>query len=149
MDGQRRWTTVALGAILATTILSDDTSVVGGTLALAVLFVLQVLASKLRMHSPRVERLLESRPLLLVANGRVLAEHLEHVRMTPDDLHAMLRLGGVTSLSDVFAATLETNGGVSILQSTDRPVDACLFDNVRGADRLDFGGGTPRPKGDA
>ncbi len=131
-------TTVALGAILATTILSDDTSVVAGALAFALLYGLQFAASRLRMISPRVEHLLESQPLLLVAHGAPIPAHLDAVRMTSADLHAKLRAGGVRRLSDVFAATLETSGDVSVLL-VGEPVDACLFENVKGCDALHFG----------
>ncbi len=130
-------TTVALGAILATTILSDDTPVLVGALAFALLFGLQFVVSRLRMVSPRVERLLETSPLLLVAHGVPIRAHLDAVRMTDSDLQAKLRGGGVRQLSDVLAATLETSGDVSILL-TGEPVDAWLFAGVRGADLLDF-----------
>ncbi len=60
--------------------------------------------------------------------------------MTEHDLHSKLRSGGISRQSDVFAVTLETTGDVSIIETSHRPVDARLFENVRGAERLDLGG---------
>ncbi len=74
-------------------------SVVDGTLAFGLLFGLQFAVSRLRMVSPRMERLLESSPLLLVAHGVPIQPHLAAVRMTDHDLQAKLRAGGVRQLS--------------------------------------------------
>jgi uncharacterized membrane protein YcaP (DUF421 family) len=132
-------TTVALGAVLAATITSDSVSVAAGSLAFVLLFLLQRLSSWVRMISPRVERLLESRPLLLVACGAVQHDHLAKVRMTESDLQHKLRASGATCLDDVFAAILETTGEVTVVLRSDKPIDRWLFETVRGADRLDFG----------
>ncbi|WP_019812131.1 DUF421 domain-containing protein [Saccharomonospora halophila] len=125
--------TVAFGSIMATTATSPDISLAQGALALGVLFATQSLLAYLRKR-PRVERLADNRPLLLIQDEHELSENLDRAQMTRNDLYAKLRLAGVTHLDQVDVAVLETTGEVSVLRvdPDGRRVDPRLLANVEG-----------------
>lgn len=130
--------TVAMGSLLASTILSRDPPMLQGVIALVVLFGIQYLISSLRRSSAWMTKLVDNTPLLLMAGPEVIGANLDRARMTREDLHSKLRLAGVTHPEQVLAVVMETTGDVSVLQTKDdgRPLDPELFSGVRGAERL-------------
>jgi uncharacterized membrane protein YcaP (DUF421 family) len=129
--------TVALGSVIASTILAEDPPLLVGAFGLVVLYGIQYAVSKARRHTSVVERLVDNVPLLVMAGDEVIVEHLDQARMTEDDLRSKLRTAGVTHPSQVLAVVLETTGDVSVLKTSDN-VDPWVFEGVRGADQLPF-----------
>jgi len=126
--------TVAVGSILASMAVTRSASLVDGLIALATLFALQAFVGVGRLRLG-LGRLVDNRPRLLVAHGRILDGQLDRARMTRSDLFAKLRGAGVHGLADVDAVVLETTGDVSVLTGGD-PVDADLFPGVVGREEL-------------
>lgn len=131
--------TVAFGSVLASTILAPEPSVLTGAAALAAFYGLQYAVSKSRRVSRLAESLVDNQPLLLIAEGKILSEHLDEARMTVDDLRSKLRMAGVANPRQVTAAVFESTGDVSILLAGDAPA-AWLFKGIRGAEHLSFMG---------
>ncbi|MHA6803677.1 DUF421 domain-containing protein [Salinifilum ghardaiensis] len=129
--------TIIFGSMSATTAVSTSTSLVQGVVALAVLFAVQALIAYLR-RTKRIERAVDSRPLLLMDGTEVLTGNLARARMSDDDLRSKLRLAGVVRSEQVAAVVLETTGTVSVLtvDGQGRPLDPRLLQSVSGADRL-------------
>lgn len=129
--------TVIFGSMSATTAVTKSTSLLQGVVALGVLFVVQALLAYLR-RLKRIERTVDSRPLLLMDGTEILTENLARARMTDDDLRSKLRLAGVVRVEQVAAVVLETTGSVSVLtvDAEGRSLDPVLLQSVRGADRL-------------
>jgi len=92
-----------------------DTSLLGGVIAAVVLLVLNWLVARLRLHSPRLRRLVEGAPTLLVLRGQVIAEHLIREGVDEDALNAALREHGVADIKDVAMAVLEIDGTISVV----------------------------------
>lgn len=126
-------TTVALGSIVAATLLDDRPPLAAGLTALVILFGLQFGVSAARRASRRVERLVDNRPRLVLADGVPLDGAMAAVRLTPDDLRAALRQAGVTDRRQVRAVVFETTGDLSVLTS-DGAVDPWLLADVEGAE---------------
>ena len=93
-----------------------DTSLTGGIIAAAVLVAMNALLAKLRLHSPRLRRLVEGSPTLLVLHGEIIQKHLQHEGIDQESLEAALREHGVSKVSDVEMAVLEIDGSVSVVQ---------------------------------
>lgn len=129
--------TVALGSVVASTILAEDPPLLTGAFGLIVLYGLQYLLSRFRRLTKAVERLVDNEPLIVMAGEQVLTDHLDQARMTEDDLRSKLRMAGVTHPKQVLAVIFETGGDVSVIKSTDE-VDPWLFEDVRGAEALSF-----------
>jgi len=92
-----------------------DTSLVGGILAAVVLLVLNAVVARLRLRWPRLRRLIEGSPTLLVLHGEVIADHLRREGLDQETLEAALREHGVADLSDVEMAVLEIDGSISVV----------------------------------
>jgi uncharacterized membrane protein YcaP (DUF421 family) len=127
--------TVAIGSVVASTLLAERPSLLVGAAGLAVLYGMQWIVSTLRRAAAPVERLVDNEPLLIMAGDEVLSDHLDAARVTEDDLRSKLRQHGIAHPAQVLAVVLETTGDVSVIPR-DEPVSAWAFEDVRGAERL-------------
>jgi len=92
-----------------------DTSLVGGVIAAAVLLVLNTIVARLRLRWPRLRRLIEGSPTLLVLHGQILTGHLHREGLDKETLEAALREHGIADLGDVEMAVLEIDGSISVV----------------------------------
>jgi uncharacterized membrane protein YcaP (DUF421 family) len=92
-----------------------DTSLIGGTLAVLMLLVLNSLVAQLRLRWPRLRRIIEGSPTLLVLHGEVLTSHLRHEGIDQETLETALREHGIKEVSEVEMAVLEIDGSISIV----------------------------------
>ena len=93
-----------------------DTSLTGGVLAAVVLLALNAVVARLRLRWPRLRRVIEGSPTLLVLHGEVLADHLRREGLAQETLEAALREHGVSEVRDVEMAVLEIDGSISVVQ---------------------------------
>jgi uncharacterized membrane protein YcaP (DUF421 family) len=114
--------TVALGTLLASTIVSADPSYARATVATVVLLALQVALGALRRRSDRFDRALTFEPEVVVEEGRLqLPTGLATSQLTEGELRARLRQQGVFELDGVAVVVLEPSGGLSV--SAERPAE--------------------------
>jgi uncharacterized membrane protein YcaP (DUF421 family) len=92
-----------------------DTSLVGGLVAAIVLLLFNSGVAQLRLRWPRLRRLVEGTPTLLVLHGEVIPDHLRREGVDQETLEAALREHGVADLNDVEMAVLEIDGSISIV----------------------------------
>ena len=112
---------VVVGGLLRTAILGDDTSFLGPFLAIAAIIGLDVLLAFLCARSPRLDRWLEGRSVVLVLGGDVLRERLRRHNVADGALQRALRMHGVRSAAEVAEARLEANGSMSVLKKEASP----------------------------
>ncbi|APS38454.1 MULTISPECIES: DUF421 domain-containing protein [Salegentibacter] len=110
--------TVAVGSILATTILSKSVSLIQGIIGLAAVYILQISAAILRRFS-WFQEAIDNSPLLLMDGNTILHNNLKKARVTEGDLRSKLREANVLNLSQVRAVVFETTGDISVLHSSD------------------------------
>ena len=107
--------TLAIGALLASTIADNDISLVQGTTALLSLYGIHTLITFARRKWNFVKRIIDNRPVLLMKDGCMLEENMKHARITAYELRAKLRENNVINYGQVLAAVLEVNGKISVL----------------------------------
>jgi uncharacterized membrane protein YcaP (DUF421 family) len=95
-----------------------DTSLLGGILAAVVLLALNTIVARLRLRSPRLRRLVEGTPTLLVLHGEPIPDHLRREGIDQETLEAALREHGVEDLADVEMAVLEIDGSISVVSTS-------------------------------
>lgn len=125
--------TLAMGALLASTVISEKVALLEGLVALASLFVLQIVVSVARVRWDFVRKWLDSQPTLLMEDGKVLYDNLRAVRITEDELRAKLRANNVFSYEQIKAVVLESSGSISVLIRTPNhsvPFNYSLLDGV-------------------
>jgi uncharacterized membrane protein YcaP (DUF421 family) len=124
----------ALGSVVGRVVLVR-TTLLAGIVGLCTLFGLHAAFGWLHHHSRVVHRLMQNRPILLVADGRVLRDNLRRAHVSLVELHQELRLDGKGSLQGVRAVVLERNGSFSVLLDGEVVTDE-IFDGVVGAETL-------------
>lgn len=86
-----------------------------GLIPILTLLCLTMALSVLTMKSVKFRAVLCGRPSIIVENGKLRQGEMRKNRFTLDELMEELRMKGVTDLSTVKYAILETNGQLSVL----------------------------------
>ncbi|MEM8504798.1 MAG: YetF domain-containing protein [Cyanobacteria bacterium P01_D01_bin.1] len=123
--------TVAFGSVLASSLLSTNTSWLQAMLAVGMLVVFQYVLTWLSVRTTVVQRLLKAEPTLLVFNGKFLKQPMKEQRVAEGEVLAAIRLSGGSSIEDTDAVILETNGNFSVVKNLDVRNASALRD-VRG-----------------
>ena len=125
--------TVATGSVIASVVVAPGTDWPVGLAALAALFVWQVVASRGRRASDRVQRALDNEPLLLMEGETVFEDNLRAAKVTRDDLIGKLREANVLHPREVRAVVFEPTGDVSVLHGDPdgAPLHDMLMEGVR------------------
>ncbi len=92
-----------------------DTSLQGGILAAIVLLGVNFVVSRVRLLNPRVERLVEGTPTMLIRDGRYLVANLRKEGIDREEVASALREHGLSTADEVRVAYLEPDGSISII----------------------------------
>jgi uncharacterized membrane protein YcaP (DUF421 family) len=111
--------TLAIGALLASTIADNDISLIEGTTALLSLYGIHTLITYARQRWSFVKKIIDNRPVLLMKDGQILKANMRFARITEYELRAKLREHNVINYGQVLAAVLEVNGNISVLTRRD------------------------------
>lgn len=114
--------TVAIGSIIASTVLSESVSLAEGVVGLAMVYILQLAVAIIRLNT-NVEKYIGNNPTLLMDRTKILHENLKKVRVTESDLRSKLREANVLELSQVRAVVFEATGDISVLHTKDENVE--------------------------
>lgn len=106
--------TILLSNIATLPIEDISTPMVMGVVPILTLVCIDVLFSYLSMHFGSVRKAVCGSAKIIISNGEVDVKTLKELRLTPDDLMAALRTGGVFDISDVQSAVVETTGSISV-----------------------------------
>ena len=90
-----------------------------GAVPIVTLLALSMLLSFFSMRNVRFHRLICGNPTVLIENGVIRQDAMRRNRFTLDELLEELRAQGVTDLTSVKYAVLETNGRLSVLLRAD------------------------------
>jgi uncharacterized membrane protein YcaP (DUF421 family) len=122
--------TVALGSTLAAGILSEETTVFEGLLALALIMGLQYVATWLSVRSATVQHLLKSEPTLLLYQGQYRAGVMREKRVPVSEVRAAVRSKGIGSVERVGAVVLETDGSFTVIENLNTDSPSAMMDVV-------------------
>lgn len=110
--------TIALGSALSTTILSRDTAVLDGLVAIALLVALQYVVALVSSRWPRAERMVKSEPRVVVRKGVIIEEAAREERVSQREIEQAVRNGGAANVGEVEYVILETDGTFSVISSS-------------------------------
>ena len=129
--------TVAIGSMVASSVLTDTPSLPQALLGIGMVYLLQVVVGKARQRWPWAQHAVDNEPLLLMDGPRMLRENMRKGRVTEDDLWAKLREANVLHVRQVRAVVMETTGDISVLhgEADGEPLQPELLSGVRDADR--------------
>ena len=107
--------TVALGSIMASTLVSGDVTLTEGLTAIASLCLLQYAVTWLSLRSERFQDLVKARPTVLLSRGEMLRAAMRRERVTEEEILAALRAHGMAGPDEAAAVILETDGSLTAL----------------------------------
>ncbi len=93
-----------------------DNSMINAFLIVVTLLGIDVGLSLLKGRSPRLEKLVDDVPLVIVQDGRPLTERMAKARVDEEDVLVVAReLQGLERMDQIACAVLERSGGISII----------------------------------
>jgi uncharacterized membrane protein YcaP (DUF421 family) len=95
----------------------SDTSLGGGILAASVLFVLNFIFKKLKYKFPKLRKVLEGEPVILIHNGKMVETNCQKNGITKEELLQAIREHGSHSIEEVDSLILETDGNISVVSN--------------------------------
>lgn len=123
--------TVAVGSIVATTILSSSVKMIEGIIGLSIVYLLQI-SIALARRNKTVQNMVDNSPLLLMDGEKIIESNLIKARVTEGDLRSKLREANVTQLNQVKAVIFETTGDISVLhKESNSPIDLWIMKDVK------------------
>lgn len=93
----------------------SDTSLQGGLMAAASLFILNYALKRWAYKNEKIRRILNDKPQILIHNGKPDFDQLSRLRISSDEMEEAMRLHGVEHYKDIKLAMLETDGNISIV----------------------------------
>lgn len=124
--------TIAMGSLIASSVINDSPSLVIGAGLITTLFILNYLTSYFRTQSKFFTSMIDNQPILLMWEGELLRENMTKARVSEDEIRAKLREANVLNRQEVRAVILETTGDVSVLHGKEKQtVDEYLLIGVQ------------------
>ena len=122
--------TVAVGSIIATTVLSSSVNLMQGIVGLVAIYLLQIIIAVGRRNK-LIRKMVDNSPLLLMDGERIIDSNLRKARVSEGDLRSVLREANVTQLSQIKAVVFETTGDISVLhKESDEALNLWLMKDV-------------------
>jgi len=106
--------------------IGNDNSMVGGVIGVSALLMANYLVVRFLYHHPRVDRLLEGGPTVLIQDGQVMPRNLAREAITEEELMEAVRKQGLGSAGEVAEAVLETGGVISVVPRKPSPAEERL-----------------------
>jgi uncharacterized membrane protein YcaP (DUF421 family) len=108
---------VALGSAVGDPMFYADVPLIHGIIVVTVVVGLERLIVRLTENNQWLERVVESAPVLLVADGEIVGAALDHEDLSEAELFMALRQNGIEQLGEVRLAYLEPNGHLSVYRT--------------------------------
>lgn len=131
LTGKRQLGELSPSELVVTILISDLAAVpmqdysiplLSGVTPVIALVSMEVILSALCFNNSRFRRIMNGNPCTIIHHGKLNQSMMRRMRLSIDDVLEELRIAGVTDLSQVRRAVVETNGQLSVvLNSKDRP----------------------------
>ena len=93
----------------------SDSSLTGGIVAAASLFILNYIIKYLMYRFPKLGGIIQGHSMMLVYKGELIQSNMNKAKITIDEIKEAIREHGVSEIADVDLAVLEVDGNISIL----------------------------------
>ncbi len=113
-------TGVSLGTLMASLIIGTKYTSVEVAVVLVTLTALTVISGFITLKSGKLRKLIDSEPVIMIANGKILVKNLTKTRMTLSHLQMLLREKNTFNIADVEFALLEPDGKLSVLRKSQK-----------------------------
>ncbi len=104
-----------LGGLTLTGMVGDEVSLSNAVCQILTVALVHFSIVWARTKSPRIGRLFDGTPMVLLEKGQWRPETMKHMRIADDDVMASARDQGLERLDQIEYAVLERNGEISII----------------------------------
>jgi len=109
-----------IGEATQQALLGNDFSVVNAYVVIATLLMMEIMFSWMGRRMPKLGRVMESLPVIVVENGKLLHERADKEGVTVEEILAAGREHhGLERLDQFKYAILERHGGISVIPTED------------------------------
>jgi uncharacterized membrane protein YcaP (DUF421 family) len=95
----------------------SDSSLEGGLVAAFALFLTNFSIKKLERRFPKLSKVIEGEPIMLVYKGKILAVGMEKADLSQEQLFTAIREHGIEDVYQVDLAMFEVDGNISVISS--------------------------------
>ncbi|WP_421384930.1 DUF421 domain-containing protein [Bacillus salacetis] len=127
--------TIAMGSTLSSVLINKNVTWAQGTTAFFMLIGLQYVIAKLAVHVSFINKLIKSEPKILYIDGDYHTQAMKKERVMKKEILQAARSQGISSMSEITAVVLETDGSISIIKKSDQDTRETLND-VKGYNNL-------------
>lgn len=105
------------GGLTLTTVVGNDRSLTNALCQIMALAMAHYSLAMVRQASPKLARIIDGTPLILLDRGTWQTETMKNVNIEDKDVMAMARDKGLERLDQIDYAILERNGEISIIET--------------------------------
>ena len=120
--------TIALGSVLASSLLSTKDTFGKAILGFTLLILFQFAITWVAVRSSWVQKLIKAEPALLLYRGKMQRDIMKRERIAEGEILAALRASGISAVEDADAVVLETDGSFSVIKNIDDSSASALKD---------------------
>ena len=106
---------LGIGEIMGSPVGSPERGVLFPAAAIVALTFLQMLLSALYSKMPKLNRMMEGKPVPVIRDGKIIEKNLARNRVDKESIREELRIKGVRDEKDVDMAFLEPSGRFSVI----------------------------------
>jgi uncharacterized membrane protein YcaP (DUF421 family) len=108
-----------IGGVIILATVGNDRSITNCATAILAVGMMHRLVSWIKSQSPRLGAVIDGTPLVLLKDGEWQTEIMQGMRLNAEDVMAVGRGKGLTSIFQIKYAILERNGAISIIKHED------------------------------
>lgn len=106
---------ITIGSVTASLAIGQNNTFHTVAVVLLSFCILGLVDDYLHIKSFRFNKLINSEPLIVIKDGKIVEKNMRRERITISELTALLRIKNVVNISDVNYAILENSGKLSVL----------------------------------
>ncbi|WP_330602836.1 DUF421 domain-containing protein [Anaerosolibacter carboniphilus] len=127
---------ITIGSIIASIAVDRSINTLDGITATIVWSILPILIGYISLKNLTFRKIVDSEPLIIIQNGKLLDKNMSRIRYHMDDLLMRLRQKDVFDITEIEFAILESNSKLSILKKSSynhvTPKDLNISTNYKG-----------------
>ncbi len=100
-------------------------------ISITVWSLLTILISEITLKNIKLRLIIDSEPLLIIDNGKVIYKNMKKARYNMGDLLMQLRNKDVFYITDVYIAVLEPDGKLSVLKKSEQSTVTVVDKNIK------------------
>lgn len=107
---------VIIGDVVGEPLADGSIDLTGPFAAAALIASLHLFLSYISLKTPRLRRVIEDEPIIIIEKGKILHKELTKAKITVESLLMDMRLQDASDLNEVDYAVLESNGQISVIK---------------------------------